>query len=127
MTIITFHDSLPFVNATLTYRGQRITFSNVLIDTGSASTIFSTDKLLEIGLTYESQDQVFRIRGVGGSESVFTKKLDELSLGDISVHEFKIDVGAMDYSFDIEGIIGMDFLTEVGAEIDLGRSEVTGK
>ncbi len=56
MTKISLHDKLPFVAATIEYHGQRIKFDNVLIDTGSASTIFSTDKLLEIGLSYEPQD-----------------------------------------------------------------------
>ncbi len=48
-------------------------------------------------------------------------------MGDITVHDFEIDVGAMDYGFDIEGIIGMDFLIEVGAVIDLGSGEITEK
>ena len=30
----------------------------------------------------------------------------------------------MDYGFEIDGIIGMDFLTQVGAVIDLARLEV---
>ena len=30
----------------------------------------------------------------------------------------------MDYGFDIDGIIGMDFLVEVGAIVDLSRLEI---
>ena len=67
---------------------------------------------------------VHRIRGVGGTEFVFTKRVDRLSVGDLQVNDFQIEVGAMDYGFDIDGIIGMDFLTQVGAIIDLAKLEV---
>ena len=32
---------------------------------------------------------------------------------------FMVDVGAMDYGFEIDGIVGMDFLLAVGAIVDL--------
>ncbi len=117
-------DGLPFVSMSLTYRGQSLTIDNVLIDTGSASTVFSTDKLLTIGLWYDMDDMAHRIRGVGGAEFVFTKRIDQLSLEDMRVGNFEIEVGAMGYGFDIDGIVGMDFLTQVGAVIDLDRMAV---
>ena len=42
--------------------------------------------------------------------------------------DFEIEVGAMDYGFRFElgGIVGMDFLEQVGAVIDLRRRRVTG-
>jgi len=49
---IRLQDGLPYVTATLTYRGQQMSFRNVLLDTGSAGVIFSTDRILTIGLTY---------------------------------------------------------------------------
>ena len=36
---------LPFVETTVTFRGQSLTLENVLIDTGSAGTIFNVNKL----------------------------------------------------------------------------------
>lgn len=115
---------LPYISATLFHRGQQITLRNVLLDTGSAGTIFSTDKINEIGLTYEPDDLVHRIRGVGGSEFVFSKKVDRLSIGDLGVDFFEIEVGAMNYGFEIEGIIGLDFLMRVGAVLDLSTMEI---
>lgn len=38
--------------------------------------------------------------------------------------DFTIEVGVMDYGFDINGILGMDFLIETGAIIDLARMEI---
>ena len=121
---IRLRDSLPYVTASLTYEGQQLSFRNVLLDTGSAGVIFSTERVLTIGLTYEPDDRVHRIRGVGGTEFVFTKRLDCLAVGELQINDFQIEVGAMDYGFDIDGIIGMDFLIQVGAIIDLAILEM---
>jgi hypothetical protein len=101
-----------------------VTLQNTLLDTGSTGTVFAADKLLTIGLEYAPEDKVRRIRGVGGAEFVFTKQIDWLVVGDLETQDFEIEVGAMDYGFDIDGIIGIDMLTKVGAVIDLHRLEI---
>jgi len=121
---IRLQDGLPYVTASLIYQGQQLSFGNVLLNTGSAGAIFSTDKVLTVGLTYEPDDRVHRIRGVGGAEFIFTKQVDCLAVGDLRVNDFQIEVGAMDYGFDIDGIIGMDFLIQIGAIIDLAKLEM---
>lgn len=122
--ILRIFENLPFVEVTINYRGQDLSLKNVLIDTGSAGTVFAADRLLVIGLQYEDNDTVDRIRGVGGSEWVFIKKIDNLTLGTLYLTNFEIEVGAMNYGFDIDGIIGMNFLIEVGATIDLKHLEI---
>ena len=94
------------------------------MDTGSAGTIFSIDKLLAIGLKYAPDDAVHRIHGVGGTEFVFSKTVERLAVGNIYVDDFEIEVGAMNYGFAMDGIIGVDFLLSVGAIIDLAMMEV---
>jgi predicted aspartyl protease len=121
---IRLQDGLPYVTITLQYRGQQLQLSNVLLDTGAAGTVFAADTVLTIGLHYEANDPIHRIRGVGGAEFVFVKHVDQLSLGELHVRDFAIEVGAMDYGFGIEGILGMDFLLQVSAVIDLSRLEV---
>ncbi len=111
----------------LLYRGRHLDLDNVLLDTGSASTIFSADRLLEVDLRCDRTDILNRIRGVGGTEFVFSKTIDRLSLGDLTIADFEIEVGAMDYGFrfELDGIVGMDFLQQVGAVIDLRRRRVS--
>ena len=121
---IRIKNGLPYISATLIHRRQRMTLKNILLDTGSAGTIFSTDKVATIGLTYEPEDFVHRIRGVGGSEFVFTKRVDELKVGGLKVSAFELEIGAMNYGFDMDGIIGLDFLTAVGALIDLDEMKL---
>jgi len=121
---IQVRDGLPSVTVTLLYRGQQLDLANVLLDTGSAGTLFAADQVLAVGLQYEADDLVQRIRGVGGAEFVFIKRIDRLSVGELQVSDFDIEVGAMDYGFAIDGIIGTDFLLQVGAVIDLSRLEI---
>ena len=122
---IEIHNGLPFVTVSVTYRGQTAVLTNVLLDTGSAGTVLATDRLLEIGLTMDPADPIYRIRGVGGSEFVFAKAVDRLGFDDVSVENFEIEVGALAYGIDINGILGLDFLLAVGANIDLARLQVS--
>ncbi len=121
---IQLKDGLPYGTVSLTYQGNQTTFSNVLIDTGSGGTVFAADKVLAVGLQLEPNDVIERIRGVGGTEFVFTKQVGVLSLGDLTATDFEIEVGAMAYGFELDGILGMDFLLQVGAVIDLGQLEI---
>jgi hypothetical protein len=56
-------DGLPYVTVTLLYGGQQLDLANVLLDTGSAGTLFAADQVLAVGLQYEADDPVQRIRG----------------------------------------------------------------
>ena len=93
---IQMRDGLPYVTVTLLYGGQQLDLANVLLDTGSAGTLFAADQVLAIGLQYEADDPVQRIRGIGGAEFVFVKRIDRLSVGELQVSDFAIEVGAMD-------------------------------
>lgn len=121
---IRVHEGLPYVTATITYGGRELSLLNVLLDTGSASTLFAIDRLQEIGLEMDAHDPIYRIRGVGGTEFVFGKRVDALALGMLSVKDFEIEVGALAYGFDLDGILGMDFLLQLRAVIDLDTLQV---
>ena len=102
-------DNLPFTAVTLYDRGQSIEILNVLIDTGSATTILAADAVHKVQIVPEPDDTLYTIRGVGGSEVVFSRKVDALELGECHLDQFEIEVGGMDYGFSINGILGMDF------------------
>lgn len=121
---ISLIDGLPFVDALVEYNDSARILTNVLIDTGSAGSILAADLVAEIGVTYSPEDEVHRIRGVGGVEFVFAKAVDRLAVGELVVKDFVVEVGAMDYGFPINGILGMDFLIAVGAVVDLGAMEL---
>lgn len=112
-------DKLPFTTVRIAYEGSAIDIPNVLIDTGSAGTIMAADIIAAIQIVPLPQDTLRVIRGVGGSEAVFIRCVDYLQVGEHSLPDFEIEVGGMDYGFEINGIIGMDFLLQAGAIINL--------
>ena len=97
---------------------------NVLIDTGSGGTLFKMDRVEEIDITIDMNDSIETINGVGGSEFVYKKIIDEIRLNNLHGRDVKIEIGIMDYGFDIDGIIGIDFLRQIGAIIDLEKMKV---
>lgn len=110
---------LPFTNAVLTHRGKSLSFDNFLIDTGSASTIIAAEIAVELGLGPEPLDVIRKIHGVGGTEYVYEKHIDRIQLDTKKLTQFKIQIGDMDYGFDINGILGMDYLMRAKVVIDL--------
>jgi len=121
---IRLEHGLAYVEAVLTFRGRSLSLGHTILDTGSSSTIFAADRLLEVGVAPEPSDALHRLRGVGGTEYAFTKGLDLLAVGDMKVPDFEIEVGAMDYGFPADGILGLDYLLRTGALIDLRRLEL---
>jgi predicted aspartyl protease len=115
---------LPFVRALLTQNGKSLLLDQVLLDTGSETSVFSSDELAEIGVRAELEDVLHRTIGVGGFEYTFSKRLDAVALGTAELRDFEIQVGAMDYGFPVQGILGIDFLLRTRAVIDLDRLEL---
>ncbi len=115
---------LPFVTVRLRQGERHLELHDVLLDTGSAGTLFATDSVSAIGLGYEPEDMLHRIHGVGGSEFVFMKRVSQVAIGELQVRDFPVEIGAMDYGFQLDGMIGTDFLIAVGAVIGLKALEV---
>ncbi|MCC6221342.1 MAG: retropepsin-like domain-containing protein [Deltaproteobacteria bacterium] len=115
--------SLPFISAVeVAVNNRSITLNRVLVDTGSGGTIFSADLLLDIGVKPAIGDDLVTITGVGGTEYAFSRAVDTIKVGHLSVSKFRIQVGALDYAFDfgfeLEGILGMNFLLATKAKLD---------
>ena len=115
---------LLYVPVRLTFRGTDLVLDNVILDTGSAGSVVSADAVLPMGLVPEPLDRLRRIRGVGGTEFVFTKRVDQIAVGELEASPFDLEVGALDYGFTVDGILGLDFLRQVGAVIDLRSLEL---
>lgn len=118
---LTFRHELAFVTATLTYSGVSIEIANVLVDTGAASTIINADLAADAGVFVSPTDTLRRLRGVGGHEHVFSRRVDRLAIGSHGLDNFELEIGEMDYGFQLGGILGMDFLLAARAVIDLDR------
>lgn len=116
---LALRDELPFVTVTVSHLGLPLEIPNMLVDTGSASTLLSADLMANVGIVPAAGDRIRRLRGVGGHEFVFTRRLERLLVGGHAVDDFEVEIGGMDYGFDIGGILGMDFLSAAGAVLNL--------
>jgi hypothetical protein len=123
---IRLEDGLPFVEATILVGGKAVALPIALLDTGSAGTLVSADLLLDQGVTAEPTDRIGSMRGIGGVEYVLRKRASEIRLGGLSLRDVEVQVGALDYGFDVDAIIGADVLLGLAAVIDLGRLELSG-
>jgi hypothetical protein len=117
-------DDLPFVTVHLSYGSAQMEVPDVLVDTGSAGTVLAADVVTQVGIVPEPQDRLHVIRGVGGTEVVFSRRVARLAIQGHGCAQFEIEVGSLEYGFDINGILGMDFLMQSGAIIDLQRREL---
>lgn len=115
---------LPFVELEVTFRGNKLLLDNVLLDTGSAGTIFNANVVEKIGVAPEENDIVDTIRGVGGAEYVYVKSFDVIQFGDISLVDFQVEIGNMDYGMRIDGILGFDFISAAKLVIDMKTMRV---
>jgi hypothetical protein len=116
---------LPFVSVTICYRNKVLLLKRVLLDTGSAGTVFNADVVDEIGVRVEPEDFLNKIRGVGGIEVVYSKRFDFVRIGEISMEEFEVEIGEMNYGMQIDGILGFDFIRSAGMVIDSKDLRIT--
>lgn len=110
---------LPFVTVTLSANGQTLTLDQILVDTGSFASVFRTDDLAKLDVRPQGSDRLIEVFGIGGSEHVVQTQIDQLQVGDLSLRPAVIQMGRVDYGFNINGILGFDFLQRTGAAIDL--------
>jgi len=121
---LTLRDDLIVVSVTVAYQGREVEVPDMVVDTGSATTMLSTDVVAQIGIVPELHDVLHVVRGVGGTEVVFSRRVDRLQVGPRAVEQFEIEVGGIDEAFDINGILGLDFLLYTGAIINLGALQL---
>ena len=110
---------LPFVDVTLRANGQSLRLEHVLLDTGSAGTVFRTDDLYRLGVLIQPDDPIRYMVGVGGYEAVIEKRIEAVEAGDLIATPFLVQLGALDYGIQLDGILGLDFLLQTGAIINL--------
>ncbi len=120
MRSLNIENGLPFTEITLQHNANSITISKALIDTGSMSTIISAEFALELNLQPEQNDKIHPIRGIGGMEYVYEKSIESIIIDNTKVSNFILQIGAMDYGFDINAIIGYDLLNKASIIIDSG-------
>ncbi len=115
-----FREGLLFTSVQISFRGNTKVVENIVVDTGAAETIISPDVVEDIGIFAEPEDSVNSFYGVGGSlHNFFSKRINEIELGLLSLSDIKMDFGVIDPKSEINGLLGLDLLMSVGAVINL--------
>lgn len=114
-------EGLLLTDMEIQYRGRNLHLTRVLIDTGSSSSIISSEIAESIGILPEANDPIYRVCGIGGSELVFSKMLDFIKIGHMQAEQIQIEIGAMNYGFHLEGIIGLNLLKRLRAMINIEK------
>jgi hypothetical protein len=65
-----------------------------------------------------------RVVGIGGAEFVIETRVDSIQSDQLRASDFTIEIGAVSYGYDFDGILGFDFLQQAQAIIDLSTLEL---
>lgn len=106
--------SLLFCNLDIDIDDNTLHFDNVLIDTGSATTLINSDYIL-----LDGSEKFINVYGVGGYEAVLNKYFDCISINNNSIHNIVLSVGELDYGMDIDMLVGLDLLKKLNANINI--------
>ncbi len=90
---LVLHDSLMFVPVSLTYGGATLQIEDILVDTGSTTTLLSIDCVTTLGIHPEASDSIRRIRGVGGVEYVFSRRMDAIAIAGHQTESVELEFG----------------------------------
>ena len=118
-----FVNHLLEVEMTISYKGKKKTIDKLVIDTGAAHTLISSDIVDDIGIYFENGDSLVSSYGIGGEEYSFRKPVDFIKLGNYEIQDMNLDFGNLDH-WGINGLIGLDILMNGQFIIDLGKLEL---
>lgn len=118
-------DNLLQTSMTLYYKDRSLTIDNLVIDTGAAHSLLSSDIVSEIGIKFENGDRLVRSFGIGGDEYSFRKQVNQIEISDLVLRDISLDFGVFhDDISSINGLIGLDILRGGNMIINLQRMQM---
>jgi len=124
MQIEFMHDLIQ-TSMTNDYKGRSLRIDNLVIDTGAAHSLMSSDIVSELGIRFENGDKLVRSFGIGGDEYTFQKTVDQIQIGELILKDIPIDFGIFHEGINyINGLIGLDILKSGNMVIDLYQMEM---
>lgn len=114
MIKLRYYKNLLFCSLDLIIGNQPLHLKNVLIDTGSATTVINADYVLLDGTEIVNQ-----VRGVGGFEQILTKNYSTLNINGYLLNNTCMSIGDMDYGIDMDLLLGLDMLKALNADISI--------
>ncbi|UQZ81718.1 hypothetical protein SK3146_00874 [Paenibacillus konkukensis] len=119
-----YSDGLFLSSITIVHHGNSMTITDVVIDTGAAESVISIDAVEALFNSYEPEDQIRFMVGIGGREASIRRKIDQVQFDTFTVSDFYIDFGKIGEYPGINGLIGLDILIPGNFIIDLSRLQL---
>lgn len=115
-----YKNGLLYASIILQERDKSVIINDVIVDTGAYHTIILTDYLEDLDAEFTEDDELVKSSGYGGLQlSSVRKRIDKVTIGDISLTNVRIDFGEIDPYERVNGLISLDFLRLAGVIIDL--------
>ena len=123
-----YKHGLLYADITLVHANKKIDIADIIIDTGASHSVIIPDFLNENDIGFDKGDELVVMSGIGGAEaSAIKKRIDAISLGDITLRNIVIDFGVVDQKDKINGLIGLNFLKPAKVTIDLDEMTIYKK
>ena len=123
-----YKNGLLFADITIVHDNKYICINDVIIDTGASHTLILPDFLFENNIGFDVDDKLVVMSGIGGAEaSAIKKRIDLISIGDITLRNIVIDFGVVDPKDRINGLVGLNFLKPAKVTIDLDEMTIYKK
>jgi len=123
-----YKNGLLFADITIVHDNKYICINDVIIDTGASHTLILPDFLFENNIGFDVDDKLVVMYGIGGAEaSAIKKRIDLISIGDITLRNIVIDFGVVDPKDRINGLVGLNFLKPAKVTIDLDEMTIYKK
>lgn len=117
-------DELLMTSMHITINGASKIIGNIVIDTGAAHSMLSSDAVDDMNIRYVNGDKLVTMYGIGGEEHAFEKVLDSIRLGNIDLGSYGMHFGSLDPRGRINGLLGLDLLMKTGLVLDLKNLQV---
>jgi hypothetical protein len=115
-----YKNGLLYASVILREGDKSIIINDVIVNTGAYHTIILADYLEDLDVAFTEDDELVKSSGYGGLQmSSVRKRIDKLTIGDISLTNMKVDFGEIDPCERVNGLIGLDFLRSAEVIIDL--------
>lgn len=113
-------NGLPVLTIIIEYQNNTMYLEDVLLDTGCGVSIFDTDMVEDIGLTIDRKSgRAVRMNGIGGkSELCYQQIANKISIYQITLNNFTLQLGMTKIPYGFSAILGADFCDKAGLIID---------
>lgn len=120
MISLEYSDGLLYVPVEICHSSITETI-RAIVDTGSAGSAVDINLIRP---DFTRHGRLAEIVGVGGSQPAVIQDVDAIRIGNVVLNEFPMEFADLENSFDIQGILGNDFLDKCKAVIDFSSRQL---